>query len=216
VKISRVVVGPFQENTYLVVDDDGDAAVLIDPGDDDPRIARMVEESGAELQAIWVTHGHLDHIGGIAGVRRLWDVPIYLHPADALLYGEGAVRAALLYGVPFEPPPPPDHDLAEGDRLTLGDVTFDVWHVPGHAPGHVLLHAPGVAFGGDCLFAGSIGRTDLPLSDPAAMRRTLARIATLPPETVVYPGHGPATTIAAELASNPFLTGLARPISRMA
>lgn len=215
-KISRAVVGPFQENTYLLVDDDGDASVLIDPGDDDPRIARMVEESGAELQAIWVTHGHLDHIGGIAGVRRLWDVPIYLHPADALLYGEGAVRAALLYGVPFEPPPPPDHDLAEGDRLTLGDVTFDVWHVPGHAPGHVLLHAPGVAFGGDCLFAGSIGRTDLPLSDPAAMRRTLARIATLPPETVVYPGHGPATTIAAELASNPFLTGLARPISRMA
>lgn len=215
-KISRVVVGPFQENTYLAVDDGGNAAVLIDPGDDDPRIARMVEESGAELQAIWVTHGHLDHIGGIAGVRRLWDVPIYLHPADALLYGEGAVRAALLYGVPFEPPPPPDHDLAEGDRLTLGGEALDVWHVPGHAPGHVLLHAPGVAFGGDCLFAGSIGRTDLPLSDSAAMRRTLARIATLPPETMVYPGHGPATTIAAELASNPFLTGLARPISRMA
>lgn len=213
-KISSLVVGPLQENTYLVVDED--AAVLIDPGDDDPRIARLVEESGAALQAIWVTHGHLDHIGGIASVRRTWDVPIYLHPADAWLYGEGAEQAALMFGVPFEPPPPADRELAEGDRLTLGSVAFDVWHVPGHAPGHVLLLAPGVAFGGDCLFAGSIGRTDLVLSDAAAMRRTLARIATLPPETVVYPGHGPATTIAAELASNPFLTGLARPISRLA
>jgi hydroxyacylglutathione hydrolase len=216
VRISSVVVGPFQENTYLLVDEDGGDAVLIDPGDDDPRIAGMVERSGASLQAIWLTHGHLDHIGGIAGVRRLWDVPIYLHPADAFLYGEGAVRAALMYGVPFEPPPPPDRDFAEGDRLTLGGVTFDVWHVPGHAPGHVLLHAPGVAFGGDCLFAGSIGRTDLPLSDAGAMRRTLTRIATLPPDTVVYPGHGPATTIATELASNPFLIGLARPIARPA
>ena len=213
-RISSVVVGPFQENSYCLVDDRGVEAVLIDPGEDDPRIAAMVDESGATLSAIWLTHGHLDHIGGIAAIRRRWDVPIHLHPADAWLYGEGAERAAQMYGVPFEAPPPPDVALAEGDRLSLGSLTFEVWHVPGHAPGHVVFLAPGIAIGGDLLFAGSIGRTDLPLSDPAAMRASLERVASLPPATVVHAGHGPATTIAQELASNPFLTGLARPVGR--
>ncbi len=213
-KIASVVVGPFQENTYCLVDDSGAEAVLIDPGDNDPRIAGMVEESGATLRAIWLTHGHLDHIGGIAAIRRRWDVPIHLHPADAYLYGEGAERAAQMYAVPFEAPPPPDVALAGGDRLSLGSLTFEVWHVPGHAPGHVLFLAPGIAMGGDLLFAGSIGRTDLPLSDPAAMRASLERVASLPPATVVHPGHGPATTIAQELATNPFLAGLARPVGR--
>lgn len=213
-KISSVVVGPFQENSYCLVDADGADAVLIDPGDDDPRIVALVEESGATLRAIWLTHAHLDHIGGIAAIRRRWDVPIHLHPADAWLYGEGAERAAQMYGVAFEAPPPPDVALAEGDRLSLGSLTFEVWHVPGHAPGHVLFLAPGITMGGDLLFAGSIGRTDLPLSDPAAMRASLERVASLPPATVVYPGHGPATTIARELATNPFLAGLARPVGR--
>jgi glyoxylase-like metal-dependent hydrolase (beta-lactamase superfamily II) len=214
VKITGAVLGPFQENTWLLTDDDEGEAVLIDPGDRDPRLVRLVEESGAKLRAIWVTHGHLDHIGGIAEVRRHWDAEIFLHPADLVLYGEGAIRAAAAYGIPFEPPPPPERSFAEGDRLVLGGLTFDVWHVPGHSPGHVMIHGHGIAFGGDCLFAGSIGRTDLPLSDPAAMRSTLARLTTLPPDTRVYPGHGPTTTIAEELASNPFLSGIARPVIR--
>jgi glyoxylase-like metal-dependent hydrolase (beta-lactamase superfamily II) len=119
-----------------------------------------------------------------------------------------------MYGLPFELGPLPDRSLQDGDVLSLGDLRFTVWHMPGHAPGHVVLHGEGVAFGGDVLFAGSVGRTDLPGSDGAAFTRTLARMATLPPETVVLPGHGPRTTIAAELATNPFLTGLARPVRR--
>lgn len=213
-KISSIVVGPFVENTWYVEDEETGGSVLIDPGDEGERIVEMVHESGSTLQAIWLTHGHLDHIGGIAQVTRRWKVPIYLHPADAPLYGEGAIRAAQLYNVPFEAPPPFDRELKEGDRLSLGRWTFQVWHVPGHAPGHVLFYAPGLIFGGDCLFAGSIGRTDLPLSDPAAMYRSLERIATLPTETVVHPGHGRSTTIGVELESNPFLNGIARPASR--
>lgn len=213
-RIEGRVVGPFQENSWLLIDSSTNRAVLIDPGDEGDEILGMLHDSGATLEAIWVTHGHIDHVGAIAAVVREHPVPIYLHPADLLLYGEGAIRAAKMYGIPFEPPPPPTHHLAEGDRLTLGGLGFDVWHVPGHAPGHVIIFGHGVAFGGDCLFAGSIGRTDLPLSDGAAMQRSLARIATLPPDTVVYPGHGPDTTIGEELASNPFLLGLANPIRR--
>lgn len=212
-KIEAFVVGAFQENCYLLADEASREAVLIDPGDDGERLLAAVRRSGYALTAIWLTHAHLDHVGGIAAIRRQLDVPIYLHPDDRPVY-EFAPRAAAMYGLPFEQGPRPDRTLAEGDVLAVGTLAFEVWHMPGHAPGHVIFHGHGVAFGGDVLFAGSVGRTDLPLSDGVAFERTLARMTTLPPETVVLPGHGPETTIADELASNPFLTGIARPVRR--
>jgi hydroxyacylglutathione hydrolase len=210
--VSSVTVGPFEENCHLVVDADSSGrrrAVLVDPGDEGARIVRMVKDSGAALDAIWLTHAHLDHIGGVAEVLRAWQVPVFLHPLDLPMY-EMAPRQATAYDVPFEQPPAPDRDLAEGDVMELGSLRFDVLHLPGHAPGHVAFYGHGMVFGGDCLFAGSIGRTDLPLSNPADLEQSLERLASLPPETVVYPGHGPATTIGEELRSNPFLTGVAR------
>ena len=126
------------------------------------------------------------------------------------LFLVGALWSALA----ADPPPPPDASFSDGERLSLGALRFEVMHAPGHAPGHVVIYGEGCLFAGDCLFAGSIGRTDLPLSDGAALHRSLERIAALPEATVVYPGHGPSTTIGAELRSNPFLTGLARPLRR--
>jgi hydroxyacylglutathione hydrolase len=207
-------VGPFQENCWLVVDDATNDAVLIDPGDDGAQLVRMVKDSGARLTAIWLTHAHIDHIGGIAEVRRTYDVPVHLHPLDLPYYTQLSARAAQMYGVSFEQPDGPDVEIAEGDVMRCGELAFTVMHVPGHAPGLVSFNGHGVAFSGDLLFAGSIGRTDLPLSDPFAMDASLDRFATLPAETVVYPGHGPSTTIGEERRSNPFLSGRARTVKR--
>lgn len=212
-KLTRFVVGAFEENCYLIEDPATMRAVLVDPGEEGAMLVDAVRASGATLEAIWLTHAHLDHIGGIAGIKRVFDVPIHMHPADLPVY-EFAPRSAAMYGLPFELGPLPDRPLADGDTLSLGTLRFGVLHAPGHAPGHVVFHGHGVAFAGDCLFAGSVGRTDLPLSDGAALHRSLARITQLPPETVVWPGHGPETTIGAELETNPFVTGMARPVRR--
>ena len=213
-RISRLTVGPFEENCYLIADETSRHAVLVDPGDEADRIVRMVRESGADLEAIWLTHAHIDHIGAVAGVKREWNVPVYLHPADAPLYSAGAAQASF-YGLPFEQPPPPERGFADRDRVRVGGLEFEVLHTPGHSPGHVVLHGNGVLLGGDLLFAGSIGRTDLPLSNPAAMEASLARVMrVLGDEVAVYPGHGPETSIGRERATNPFLNGTARLLVR--
>lgn len=206
-KIDWATVGPFQENSYLVLDEKSREAVLVDPGDEEERLARMVAKHDAKVTGIWLTHAHIDHIGAVAESKRRWSVPVLLHPADLVLYRRGSQQAAF-YGLAFEQPPDPEGELSEGQELSVGSLRFRVHHVPGHAPGHVVFVGHGVMLGGDLLFAGSIGRVDLPLSDPVAMESSLARVAAFDPALVVYPGHGPTTTIAAELASNPFLAGV--------
>ncbi|MEY4958528.1 MAG: hypothetical protein RL409_2785, partial [Gemmatimonadota bacterium] len=209
--LRQLTVGPLQENCWLLADTISGKAVLIDPGDESDVLLAAVDATGCALEAIWLTHAHFDHVGGVAGVVAARPVPIWLHPADAFFYANAASNAAR-WGVVIQDPPPADHELAEGDRVQLGDHLFDVWHLPGHAPGHVAFIGHGLCLSGDLLFAGSIGRTDLPLCDPTAMHRSLMRMATLNSETRVCPGHGVSTTIGRELASNPFLRGAARPL----
>lgn len=209
VSVAGLTVGAFQENCYLVTETDTNRCVIIDPGAEPDRIIAAVERLGAVPEAIWLTHAHLDHIGAISGLRRRFDIPVYLHPLDEPLYAM-ASRQAALYGLPFEQPEPADRTLGDGDVMELGDLRFTVMHAPGHAPGHVVFHGHGVALVGDCLFAGSIGRTDLPLSNPRDLAASLERIVGLPEDDVVYPGHGPVSTIGTEAATNPFLNGVAR------
>ncbi len=211
--VETITVGAFQENCYLLVDDRAHRAVIVDPGSEGERLVDAVESSGATLDAIWITHAHVDHVGAIASIKKKWDVPIFLHPADRRLY-EAAGRQAQVYGVPFEEPPPPDREFADGQNVKVGDVEMTVMHAPGHAPGHVVIHGDGIALVGDCLFAGSIGRTDLPFSNPPQLAATLEKLAALPSDTVVYPGHGVETTIGEEKVSNPFLNGTARIVGR--
>jgi glyoxylase-like metal-dependent hydrolase (beta-lactamase superfamily II) len=196
-----------------VVDESSRRAVIVDPGGEGQRLVGEIERSKATLDAIWITHAHVDHVGAIASVKERWNVPVYLHPNDRRLF-EAAGRQAEVYGVPFEEPPAPDREFADGQRLSVGSVEMSVMHAPGHSPGHVVIHGNGIALVGDCLFAGSIGRTDLPMSNPQQLADSLKKIAALPPETVVYPGHGPETTIGEERVSNPFLNGTARIVGR--
>lgn len=211
VDIVALVVSPLQENCYVVIDRTTHTAVLVDPGDEAERILQAVDAEGVKLTAIWLTHGHVDHVGAVADIVADRSVPVYMHPADGPLYERAAVTGRL-YGMHFVQPPAPDRPLAEGDVVHCGTVSFDVVHVPGHSPGQVAFIGHGLCLSGDVLFAGSIGRTDLPLSDPRAMQHSLRRIADFPDALVVLPGHGPSTTIGEEKARNPFLRGLARPV----
>ncbi|MES3032730.1 MAG: MBL fold metallo-hydrolase [Gemmatimonadota bacterium] len=211
-RIEAVPVGAFQANAYLLIDDATNRAAIVDPGAEGDELAARLQSHGAVLESIWITHGHLDHVGGIAGMRRAFPhAPIWLHEADRPLYDNVAVQARG-YGIPMESPPAPDHAWVEDDTVSLGEHRFRIVHLPGHAPGHVALVSDTDVFIGDVVFAGSIGRTDLPLSDPAAMQRSLARVAAWAPHLVLHPGHGPSTTVGVEVQTNPFFVGLARPL----
>jgi hydroxyacylglutathione hydrolase len=199
--------GAFAENSYIVADRDVGEAVLVDPGEEAQLFLRRLTTERLALQAVWLTHAHADHILGVRRVVESTAVPIHLHPADRSLYDGLAEQSAWL-GFEAEAPPAPNRELVDGERLTLGGLTFEVLHVPGHTPGHVAFVGHGIALVGDVLFAGSIGRTDLPGGDSEALLVSIRRrLLTLGDATLVYPGHGPQTTIGRERRTNPFVTG---------
>lgn len=202
--------GQFAENCYLLGDRATRQAVMIDPGEEPRLFLAELDTRGWGLQAIWLTHAHLDHIMGVRAVREATGVPIHLHPADRGLY-DALPRQGEWMGLPLEVPPPPDADLGDGQLLHLGGHEFVVRHTPGHSPGSVSFVGTGLVLGGDVLFNGSIGRTDLPGGDfPALMHSLQAVFLALPDSTVVYSGHGPETTVGVERMTNPFLTGAFR------
>lgn len=200
--------GVFGENGYLVVCGDTGAAVVVDPGATAPDIARAATEEGVDLQAILLTHAHLDHIEGVHVIRELDpSLPIWLHPLDRGWY-DGIQQQAAMFGYQVAPQPAPDHDFVPGEAFRFGGCRFEVRFAPGHAPGHVILVAEEhhLALVGDVIFQGSIGRTDLPGGDFKTLMTSIReQVMTLPDETVLHTGHGPRTTVGAERTGNPFL-----------
>ncbi len=209
--VRRLAVGPFQSNCYLIGPTSAGRVIVVDPGDEPHRIERAVLEAGGEVEALLLTHAHLDHVGGVAHLKRTFGAPIYLHPADLPLY-ERAAEQGVAFGLSIESPPPPDREFEDDVGLELDGVRIEVRHTPGHSPGGVTLVTDPGAFVGDCVFAGSIGRTDLPGGDAATLLQAIvARILSLPGDTTLFPGHGPETRVATEAATNPFLAHLVEP-----
>jgi len=201
-------VGPLQCNCVIIGDERTKTAIVIDPGDEIERVAAALSKHGLRVAHIVATHGHIDHVGGFSELKRLTGAPTRLHEADVFLYENIALQAGWL-GVPPPPTDPIDAVLDETTGLAIGDVKLDVHHTPGHSPGSVSLVLPEttpILFSGDSLFAGSIGRTDLwGGSFETLMESIRTKLLTMPDETIVIPGHGPATTIGRERRTNPFL-----------
>jgi glyoxylase-like metal-dependent hydrolase (beta-lactamase superfamily II) len=210
-KIEKFVVNPLQENTF-VLSDETRACIFIDPGFyfdvEQKEIIDYVKDNKLKPVKITNTHCHFDHIMGVEFIRGQYKIPFYAHPDDAF-WVEQAVFQGKMFGFEMEPVQAPDYFFQENEPLKFGNTEFQVIHVPGHSPGHVVFYSEkeGVLIGGDVLFHGSIGRTDLPGGNYetliAGIKEKLFR---LPDETKVYCGHGPETTLGFEKASNPFLT----------
>lgn len=207
--IVSMVLGPVQTNTYLVADAGARVAAVIDPAWDGAAIAREAERRGWRIADIWLTHAHFDHFAGAGGVARSLDPAptIALHPLDRPLWQLSG--GAAWFGLPaFDPGPAPTLELEDGMQLSLGAFAFEVRHSPGHSPGHVMFYCAEQAclFSGDVLFAGGVGRTDLPGGDWDTLLASIRDgILTLPDEVQVHPGHGPSTTVGRERKTNPFL-----------
>ena len=200
--------GGFGENAYLAVCGSTGAAVVIDPGADSPRIAATISAEKLDVRAILVTHAHIDHVDGLAELRRVVPTaPIWLHP-EALGMYRAMPNQAARFGLDLAPLPEPTDWFVPGESFDFGACSLDVRFTPGHAPGHVTLveAEAGVAFVGDVVFHGSIGRTDLPGGDLKTLMKSIRQeILTLPDDTVLYSGHGPPTTVGTERVGNPFL-----------
>lgn len=218
--IEQITVTAFQQHTRILGCETTKRAICIDPGDEAERIVEVLERRGLTLQAITLTHAHLDHVGGVAALKKLQpQAKIILHKGDEFMY-VGLPEQPAWIGIPraqwgrlgmeFDVPPPVDEYWTDGQKYFVGELTFEVIHCPGHTPGHVVLFEfkERKVFVGDVLFAGSIGRTDLPGGSTEQLLDSIKnKLLTIGDDVEVFSGHGPTTTIGEERLTNPFLIG---------
>ena len=206
-KIQIMPVTPLQQNCSLIWDDETNEGVLTDVGGDVEHLLAAVDKLGVKLQAIWLTHGHVDHAGGVLALTKKQPLPVIGPHKDDQFWLDKLPQSTAQYGLPISPAFKPDRYLNEGEQLQVGAYTFDVLHIPGHTPGHVVFYCADVDLlvAGDVLFHESIGRTDFPRGNHADLIHNIStKLFVLPPETQVIPGHGRMTTIGHEVKHNPF------------
>ncbi|SLM29287.1 putative Hydroxyacylglutathione hydrolase [Desulfamplus magnetovallimortis] len=203
--VKSLEVGPIMANCYILGCEKTKEAAVIDPGDDSDRILMTLAENKLKVKYIINTHGHFDHVGANKKMKEATGAPIMIHAEDEPMLSQ-LNRAAASFGLSAENSPGADKNLNDGDSISFGDITLNVIHTPGHSRGGVCLYTKGYLFVGDTLFAGSIGRTDLPGGDYNTLISSIKeKLFSLPDDTCVYTGHGPETTLAREKRSNPFL-----------
>jgi len=201
----RLVVGPLQVNCFILADEKTKEAVVIDPGDDAEDILKVIREKGLTVKYLVNTHGHFDHVGANKALKEATGAELLIHEGDAPVMASAPLQSRA-FGMSAISSPPADRFVKQGDVITAGDVALKVLHTPGHSPGGISLLERGMVFTGDALFAGSIGRTDLPGGDLMTLLRSIkTNLLSLPDDTKVFCGHGPASTIGDERNDNPFL-----------
>lgn len=204
--LKKLVVGPLASNCYIVGSEATKEGMIIDPADEAEEILQSIKELGLKISLIVLTHGHPDHVGALKEIKEATGAEVAIHTDDAESLQQQSL--GFLFGLSYPAPPPPDRLLKDEDSIDIGDLHFGVLHTPGHTPGGICLLGHGVLFSGDTLFNYGIGRYDLPGGDYNELMDSLqTKLMGLPDETVVYPGHGPETTIGTERQGNPFLQG---------
>jgi glyoxylase-like metal-dependent hydrolase (beta-lactamase superfamily II) len=209
--VETLTLGSLAENCYIVGDETTRAAVVIDPGDEAERILAVLRARNLQVKLIANTHGDVDHVMAVAPIKRITGAPFAIHPADIPLLKRAHAQYVQWFGTLAEPPPDPDLELSDGQELEVDGLKFTVLHTPGHTQGSVCFYFPEhkVLVSGDTLFRGGVGRTDRPVGNWRQLIESIRdKLLVLPDETVVYPGHGPPTTIGQEKSFNPFLREL--------
>jgi glyoxylase-like metal-dependent hydrolase (beta-lactamase superfamily II) len=208
-EIHNLVVGQLQTNCYILKSDR--EAIIVDPGDESERIIKFIKDIKANPTRIIATHTHFDHVLGVDGVRKATKTPFMIHPDDLQMLQTMQSRVRQFMGFEVPPPPKVDGYVKDGDLLSVGDEKIHVLHTPGHSPGSISLSGDGYVLTGDALFNQSIGRTDLPGGDLKTLQHSIRdRLFKLDDDTIVYPGHGPETSIGDEKLANPFVGKAAR------